>query len=67
MPIHPIHFEVDYPLPSDGDAIMWRAKGTADWREAVVDFVWLAEDTPCVSLKGGGNFFPEFGDEWKKR
>lgn len=67
MSVGPKHFEVDYPLPADGEEIMWRAKGTSDWREAVVNFVWLAEDVPCVSLVGGGNFFPKFGDEWKRK
>lgn len=67
MAIHPSYFDVNYPLPDDDQEIIWRAKGTSNWQEATVDFVWLAEDVPCVSLKGGGNFFPEFGDEWKPR
>lgn len=61
------YFDIDYPLPKDGQRIFWKAKGTSEWREAVCDFVWLAEDVPAVKLKGGGNFFPEFGDEWKPR
>lgn len=52
-------------IPGNGQKILWRAKGTPDWREAIVDFTWMAEDEIAVSLVGGGNFFPAFGDEWK--
>ena len=63
--------EVDHPLPKDGEEILWRSKEDSaagrPWRPATVDFVWLAMDVPAVSLVGGGNFFPELGDEWKPK
>lgn len=52
-------------LPDDEQRIEYRKKGDPRWLPGIVDFVFAAEDEPCIKLREGPYLFPTLGDDWR--